>query len=100
MMGGSTLPVVDAVPLAVVVGPAVVLDEESFLSELQPTTARLATASVAMPTSASRFFNVISGVHEAEVPAGNVVVDCPSERSVRCLYALPILAHSFRRSTE
>ena len=49
MIGGSTFPTVEEEDLAVVVGAAVVVDEESFLSELPPATARQARACTAQP---------------------------------------------------
>jgi hypothetical protein len=60
MIGGSTFPTVDDVDGAVVVGAAVVEDEESFLSELQPARAMPATARTAIPATTRRFFNDFS----------------------------------------
>jgi hypothetical protein len=59
-IGGSTFPTVDDVDGAVVVGAAVVVDAESFSSELQPATARPARASTATPATTRRFFNDFS----------------------------------------
>lgn len=67
MIGGSTFPTSDE-------DFAVVVDEESLLSELHPATARPATARTAIPPITSRFFKFFSEVHEAVVPVGNVVV--------------------------
>jgi hypothetical protein len=60
MIGGSTFPTVEGEDFAVVVGAAVVEDEESFLSELQPARAMPATARTATPATTRRFFNDFS----------------------------------------
>lgn len=62
MIGGSTFPTVEDEGFIVVVEAfaVVVVDAESLLSELQPATARLATASAAIPAITRRFFKGFS----------------------------------------